>query len=330
MTTDSNPLPFSEDVEKGLLCSAIKSRDILAYCSASLCPEMFHIPAHRIIFRTLCALSQDDAPTDFVTVKSALKNAGKLEEAGGPEYLSGLWDFVPSSANWEHYSNLLFEYYDRRVGITECLELAEQLHDLRSETAPRQIVLQTVERLLAKLEARIVRERKPFSELVDETLERIEKRAEEHGVTGIRFGLEMLDEEIDGVQPGELCVISGQTSSGKSALALQAILSTAGEGKGVAIFSLEMPGTQIVERMLSSDGEISMKVIRGGLFSESERKRLRASVERIRHHPIHIEENSVYNITAIVESVSCAEITGRHRVGRCRLPATRWAGTVAS
>jgi replicative DNA helicase len=302
MKQEPQLLPFSEDVEKGLLCSAIKSRVVLSYCSASLAPEMFHLPAHRIIFRTLCALTDEEVRIDFVAVKSALKNAGSLQEIGGQEYLNSLWDFVPSADNWEHYSKLLLEYYDRRVGITECLGLSEKLRDLRTETNPRQLIIETLGRIGAKLEARIVERRKSFSLLVDETLEQIEQRAgEQHAASGIRFGMEKLDEELDGVQPGELCVISGQTSSGKSALALQAILWAARQRRGTALFSLEMPGTQSVERMFAADGEISMKVIRAGLFSEAEHKRLLASVLRIRSYPIHVEEQSAGNITGIID-----------------------------
>jgi replicative DNA helicase len=299
-----NPMPFTEDAEKAVLCAAMRDKDVLSSVSASISAEMFHNPAHRMIFRTLCALHAEDSAVDFIAVKTSLKNAGKLEGIGGSQFLSELWDFGDSGSGWKFYSDWLYEYYNRRVGITEGLALVEELRALRSGSVQsgtaRAIILESLERIQAKLEARIVREEKPFCELVDETLAEIEKRATSQVPTGIRFGLEKLDSEICGVQPGEVCVISGQTSRGKSALALQAVLSAAGQGKSVALFTLEMPGTQMVERMFSADGEISMKAIREGLFSKSDRERLSLSEQRLKCHPIHLRDD-LADINGIVD-----------------------------
>jgi replicative DNA helicase len=299
-----DPLPFNEDAEKGILCAATKSGEVLSHISAALLPEMFYIPRHRIIFRTLCALHSENVAIDPFTIASRLKDTQQLEEVGGRDFVDHLWNLWPTASGWGDYCEWLFEYYHRRVGIIEGQVLAEKLRGLVPGTVlsgtARALILESLEQIQAKLEARIVRDEKPFCELVDETLAEIEKRATSQVATGIRFGLEKLDSEICGVQPGELCVISGQTSRGKSALALQAVLSAAGQGKSAALFTLEMPGTQMVERMFSADGEISMRAIREGLFSKSDRERLSLSAQRLRCHPICLRDD-LADINVIVD-----------------------------
>jgi replicative DNA helicase len=309
-------LPFSQDMEKGLLCSVLNSSEVLSYCAVSLAPEMFYLSAHRHVFRALRALNNENAPIDFLTLKNFLESAGCLEEIGGPQYLNELFGFVPSSANWQFYREYLLSYYFCRTGIVRCTDLLAKLYDFNpyrsDEENPRELIVGTFERLVAQLDDRNSTKPKTFPELVDETLQEIEKRAVSPGVTGIRFDLEKLDREIDGVQPGELCVISGQTSSGKSALALQALLCTAQAGKGTALFSLEMPGTQTVERMFAAEGEIPMKALRVGLFSESQWAKLRQSAQRLKGHPIHIEGDGVYSITTILDR--CRLLKAKHDI----------------
>jgi replicative DNA helicase len=299
-------LPFSEDMEKGLLCSAMNSRIALSHCSAYLTPEMFYLPAHRQVFSALRALHSQNYPIDFLTLKNFLTTAECLEEIGGTQYLNELFAFVPSDAGWKFYYDRFLSYYVRRTGIVEFNDLIEKLYDVgpynSAEEDPRALMVETLEWVLALADQRREPISKPFPELVDQTIEGIQKRARSETVTGIRFDLEKLDQEIDGVHPSELCVISGKTSSGKSALALQALLFTARQGRSVALFSLEMPGTQTVERMFAADGEISMKMIRdASVFTESQWVKLHQSAQRLKGHPIHIEENSLYSIDTILD-----------------------------
>jgi replicative DNA helicase len=313
MTHTHDSLPCDEDAEKGMLCCLALNSSL--FDEAGLSSELFYIPANRIIFERMLDVYQQDSGTNFITLKAELVKTGQLEEVGGKEYLSEIWDWnrISGSAFWGHYRNLLTEQYSRRVGILECWELVEKLYDPGSR-ATAENIRETLERTLTRLAIQVAPRQKTFPELVEETLQEIEEQSQRGSVNGIRFGLETLDEEIDGIQPGELCVISGKTSSGKSALALQAVLCAAASGQGAAHFSLEMPGTQTVKRVFAADGQITMKSLRrSGLFSRSEWERLHASANRIKAYPIHIEDNTACDINQIVSR--CRLLKTKHGIG---------------
>jgi replicative DNA helicase len=309
-TPDS--LPCDEDAEKSMLCSLALQPSL--FDEAGLSSELFYVPANRIIFERMLDVYQQDSAITFVTLKAELVKTGQLEEVGGKEYLDELWDWNrTASALWWHYRNLLTEQYHRRLGILECQKLLEKLYDPGSG-ATAENIREMLERTLTRLAIQVAPRQKTFPELVEETLREIEEQSQRGSVCGIRFGLARLDEEIDGVQPGELCVISGKTSSGKSALALQAVLCAAASGQGAAHFSLEMPGTQTVKRVLAADGQITMKLLRrSGLFSKSEWERLHASADRIKAYPIHIEDNTACDINQIVSR--CRLLKTKHGIG---------------
>jgi replicative DNA helicase len=109
---EGRSLPFSEDGEKGVLCSLLLSpRDVLDLCQIKLRPEAFYAPAHQILFNLVAELVNSNKPIDFITLKQALKDRAQLDEIGGPEYLSDLFSFVSSAAN----AGLLHRYHPREV-----------------------------------------------------------------------------------------------------------------------------------------------------------------------------------------------------------------------
>ena len=124
-----------------------------------------------------------------------------------------------------------------------------------------------------------------------ETLEQIEQRGGNEGLSGVLFGLRSLDNELGGIRPGNVCVVASPTSGGKSALAAQAVLETARRSRPAAIFSYEMSSTEIIERMPAFEGSLSMRAIRFGRFSKPDLDALHQSAETISSYPIYIDED---------------------------------------
>src|SRR5215831_7702152 len=120
-------LPLNLDCEKALLCSCILSKELLD--EPSIEPELFVIPAHRIIFERLRELFEHGSGLDFLLFKDFLERGGELDEAGGALYLDEIWSFLPSAANWKHYRDILAEVRARRIGILSCSELLKELAD---------------------------------------------------------------------------------------------------------------------------------------------------------------------------------------------------------
>src|SRR5918911_65433 len=105
-------LPFSEDGEKGVMCSLLLSpREIADQCVLRLHRDAFYLPAHQIVYELVLEFNDKGKPVDFVTLKQMLKDRGQLEEIGGPEYLDELYSFVPTAANASYYIEIVREKY---------------------------------------------------------------------------------------------------------------------------------------------------------------------------------------------------------------------------
>lgn len=157
-------LPLSLDSEKALLCSCIKYAELLD--EPSIQSDLFYVPAHRLIFEHLRELFEHGSTLDFVPFKDFLARSGQLQEAGGPEYLDQIWDFVPSAANWKHYQSVLAQFRTRRIGILSCSRLLTELADPIMDVETN--LLERFGSIQAKIEASI---RAPSSniELISQT-----------------------------------------------------------------------------------------------------------------------------------------------------------------
>jgi replicative DNA helicase len=290
-------------MERCLLMSMICNQDALLSC-AHLNPEVFFVPANQIIFSILCNLASHDTPLAFPLVKLELSKANQLEEIGGVGYLNDMYDnsaFLPSSADWRRYRELVCGDHRRRVTIVGCQELIGQMYDRGLEAD--QSIAEIVEATLTKLSLNAAKPEKSFRDKVTETLQEIERRGSNEGLSGVMFGLPSLDNELGGIRPGNHCVIASRTSGGKSALAAQAALETARRGQAVAIFSYEMSSNEVIERMLAFEGDISMRAIRFGRFSKPELDSLHQSAETLSSYPIYIDEDFSADVDRITNRV---------------------------
>jgi len=297
------PLPYSEDFEKGLLCSIRYRPEILLEIHDVARASMFYSPAHALIFEALVAtapkFSGVSAEMDFYAVKHWLIASGNFEEAGGKELLNNIWNFVPTGANWRYYVEGVVGHYQRRMAILEAQRLIEQMYDLQS---PLEVTIrETVERVFTKLAIQGSRPEKMLKERAHEFLDILEERARQGGaITGITFGLPDLDEIVGGLQGGDVCVIAADTGVGKSALALQVVRTTSlDRGFASALFSLEMPWVQIFER-LHIQSNVAMKALRLGASTESERATIIRTTELlIQRNNIFIEDQFGQDISGI-------------------------------
>jgi len=263
------------------------------------------------VFDVLRELDESGSAFDFHLVKKWLADTGRLVEVGGAEGLSSLWSFVPTSANWQFYAKLVKENYQRRNALLQMQALSTQLYDQQAEFEDG--LSEHVEKTLMKLVLDVPRVEKAFKSHVLDTLNQIEAETQSQGTIGARFGVRSLDTAIGGIRAGEYLVICAETSGGKSALALNLILHEARRNVAVAVFSLEMSSTQVIKRMLASDGQLSMRTLRAGLLTEHDFPKLIHSAERVSKLPIHYEEGYSMNILQIVSRLRLLKV--RHNIG---------------
>jgi replicative DNA helicase len=284
-------LPFSEDGEKGVLCSLLLSpREVSDLCVLRLRPDAFYIPAHQIIYNLVIEFSDKSKPIDFVSLKQGLKDRNQLEEIGGPEFLSSLYSFVPTAANAAYYIEIVREKYLLRRLILTCNKLASQCYDPQEEIEP---LLDDAEKeIFAITGEHVTTEMASTKELVMEAIEQIERLYENRGsVTGLPTGFVELDRMTSGLHPSEMIVIAARPSMGKTALAMNIAEHVAMDvGKPVAVFSLEMSSQQLVQRLLCSRAKVDLQKVRNGFLSERDFPNLTTAAARLAAAKMFIDD----------------------------------------
>lgn len=238
--------------------------------------------SHRIIFNEMQLLLEKNKPIDLITLSESLENQGKLNIVGGFAYLAELAKNTPSVANIISYAEIVHE----RAIIRDMILAANEIADSGYNTQGR-----TSEELLDLAESKIFQiaeDRtnkhigpKGIEEILSETVEKIEKLYQKpnNGITGISTGYQDLDKKTSGLQNSDLIIIAARPSMGKTTFAMNLCEYAAmTEKKPVLIFSLEMPVTQIMMRMLSSLSRVDQTRIRTGKLSDEDWARISSTI----------------------------------------------------
>jgi len=171
---EGRSLPFSEDGEKGVLCSLLLSpKEVADLCVLHLRSEAFYISAHEIIYSLVLEFGDKRKPIEFVSLKQSLKDRNQLEEIGGPEYLSDLYNFVPTAANVGYYIDIVCEKYVQRRLISAYNRRWTQCYDQQLEI--EQLLDEAEKEIFAITGEHVTSEIVPTKELVMEAIEQIEK-----------------------------------------------------------------------------------------------------------------------------------------------------------
>jgi len=293
-------LPFSEDGEKGVLCSLLLSpREVADICVLRLGSGAFYIPAHQILCSLILEFGDKSKPIDFVSLKQALKDRNQLEEIGGPEYLSALYSFVPTAANAGYYIDIVREKYVLRRLILACNKLSTQCYDQQGEIEP---LLDDAEKEIFAITGEHVKtEIVPTKDLVMEAIVQIEKLYENRGsVTGLPTGFIELDRMTSGLHPAEMIVIAARPSMGKTALAMNIAEHVSIDvGKPVAVFSLEMSSQQLVQRLLCSRAQVNLQNVRNGFLSERDFPKLTSAASQLAAAKMFIDDTPGLTVTEL-------------------------------
>ena len=293
-------LPFSEDGEKGVLCSLLLSpRDVADICVLHLRSEAFYIPAHEIIYSLVLEFGEKSKPIDFVALKQALKDRNQLEEIGGPEYLSDLYNFVPTAANAGYYIDIVREKYVLRRLISACNRLSTQCYDQQGEIDP--LLDEAEKEIFAITGEHVKTEIVSTKDLVMAAIEQIEKLYENRGsVTGLPTGFVELDRMTSGLHAAEMIVIAARPSMGKTAFAMNIAEYVAMDiGKAVAVFSLEMSSQQLVQRILCSRAKVDLQRVRNGFLSERDFPNLTAAASQVAAAKMFIDDTPGLTVTEL-------------------------------
>jgi replicative DNA helicase len=288
--------PNNLDAEMSVLGSIMLDNDAYHQLEGMILPEMFYKEAHRKIFTVIENLINKNSPADLVTVIEELRTKGQLDEIGGPSYLVGLSEAVPTSVYANFYGKIVAEKAALRNLIAASSKVLQLAFD---EAAPVEELMDRAEKLI--FEVASTKQQQAFQampQLVNETFEFISTLTNNPGfTTGVATGFRDLDEMTTGLQPGSLNVIAARPSMGKTAFALAVAQNIAlKQNKTVAVFSLEMPASQLVLRMLCNEARVDMNRVRQGSLNERDFERLVTAAGKLAEAPIFIDDAADLNV----------------------------------
>jgi replicative DNA helicase len=254
----------------------------------------FYRRDHQLIFEAIASLVHDSKPCDAVTVSEILSNQGVVDEVGGLAYLARLTRDTPSAANVRAYANIVRDNALLRALVHAGGEIASGALNPQGR-APIDLVGEA-EQLVFAIAERGARAKAgfiPVREVLPQTIDRIDAMHQNPGAfTGVSTGYAELDRMTTGLQAGDLVIIAGRPSMGKTTLAVNIAENAAIDRKvPVAIFSMEMSAEQLTMRMISSLGRISQGNLRKGTLSTEDWPRITSATEVLSNSPIYIDES---------------------------------------
>ena len=289
--------PHSVEAEQSVLGGLLLEASALDKITDLVLPDDFYRNEHRLIYRQIIRLSELAKPVDVITVAEALQIAGELEKVGGLPYLGGLAQNVPSAANIRRYGEIVRERSIMRKLAEVGSEIASSAYNPTGRDAA-QLLDEAESKVFEIAEAGSKGKQGfiPMPPLLTQVVERIETlyaRDNASEVTGTATGFTDLDRKTSGLHPGDLIIIAGRPSMGKTALAINIAENVAMDSKlPVAIFSMEMGATQLAMRMLGSVGKLNQQDLRTGRLQDDDWGRLTHALGRLNDAPIHIDESA--------------------------------------
>jgi len=261
--------PHDLDAEVSVLGSMLLDNEIIGEVVTRLRADDFYREAHRRLFDTMTALYDSGKGVDAVILREELRRRGDLDAVGGPEALVNLLDRVPTAAHAEHYAGIVRDLAIRRGIIAAADRVIRGAFD--GEAAGRELLDEAEASFFALDRDSELNEGTRIGEILKEVFFKIDRIQQREGaVTGLETGFFDLDEMTSGLHSGEMVVVAGRPSMGKTTFALSLLEHVAVVGKKpVALFSMEMGREQIVQNMLCSRAKVeSMRLRRGFLADE--------------------------------------------------------------
>jgi len=285
--------PYSIEAEQSVLGGLMIDNSTWEQVADQIAEEDFYRRDHRLIFRAITALAENDQPLDVITLSEWLEQQKELENVGGLSYLGALAKNTPTSANIKAYAEIVRERSVLRQLIRVSTEIAESAYNTEGKSSAE--ILDKAEQQVFQIAEQGARTGKGYqsvTELMGATLEKIQTLFENDAAyTGVPTGFDDFDGKTSGLQPSDLIIIAGRPSMGKTSFAMNIVESVAVKAKqAVAVFSMEMPGDQLVMRMLSSLGRIDSNKVRTGKLDDADWPRLTSAVNILNEAPIFIDD----------------------------------------
>lgn len=292
--------PNSIEAEQSVLGGLLLDNEAWDRIGDLISDSDFYRDEHRRIYRQIRRLLEQGKPADVVTVAEALDAAGEGEHTGGLAYLGELAANTPSAGNIKRYAEIVRERSVLRRLVSVADEIAGNALNPLGRDA--KILLDEAEAKIFEIAEAGARNAEGFQHinpLLTQVVERIQELHDAENpsdITGVPTGFADLDKQTSGLQGGDLVIVAGRPSMGKTAFALNIAENVAVDtGLPVAVFSMEMGGTQLAMRMLTSIGRLDSQRVRTGRLNDDEWSRLSFALGKLHEAPIYIDESGGLN-----------------------------------
>ena len=266
--------------------------------------EDFYRADHRLVFEAIGMLASNNRPCDVVTVSEQLERLNQLEDAGGLAYISSLARDTPTAANVRAYADIVRERSMLRKLIKAGTDIATSVFNNEGETA-RELVDKAEQSVFAIAEegfrgkSGTVAARALLPAIIDQI---DEWQSNPDGLRGLPTGFTDFDKMTGGLRPGDLVVVAGRPSMGKTTLAVNMAENAAlhlEARASVAIFSMEMPSEQVITRMLSSIGRVPLGNLRSGRLTDDDWTRITSATGQLSEAKIFVDETPALTPTEL-------------------------------
>jgi len=293
MYTDRLP-PHSIDAEEAVLGSLLIDSDAILKVAPFLKPDDFYRDRNRYCYEACISLANRNEALNQVTVAHELDLKGRLDELGGPAYLSHLVSIIPTPLHAEHYGRIVAKC----AGLRRLIQAAGEIVGIGYEGAPTldEAFTKAEDVLFAVRPPRTRHDFRPLRQLLDEWLEERDTTEAFSKSVPLATGYESLDMLLGGLHASDLFILAGRPGFGKSALSLNIGRYVAGAQRPVALFSLEMGADQLTVRLLASEARVDSHRLRLGLLTEKEERRILDAVGALSELPIWIDDSPLLTI----------------------------------
>jgi replicative DNA helicase len=294
--------PQSVEAEQAVLGGLLLDNSTWDSIADRLRAEDFYRRDHQQIFMAIAELSARSEPSDAVTLAEYLAAKGLADETGGLAYLAGLARDTPTAANIRAYADIVRERSLLRQLIRVSGEVAASAYDSEGRTAV-ELVDEAERRVfeIAEQGRRTGSGFVPLHDILGATIDRLDLLQQSQGqLTGVSTGYHDLDRMTAGLQPGDLIIVAGRPSMGKTTLALNIAENAAiGAATPVAVFSMEMSRDQLAMRMISSLGRVDQSHLRTGNFGDEDWARINGAIAQMKTAPIYIDDSGALTPTEV-------------------------------
>jgi replicative DNA helicase len=308
--------PQARELEEAVLGAIMLEKNAFDVIAEILKPECFYVEAHQRIFSAMQGLANRSQPIDILTVAEELRFREELDIVGGAYYVTKLTNAVVSSANIEAHSRIILQKFIQRELIRISGEIIGDAYEDSTDVFD---LLDVAESKLFEITNNNLRKNfESIDSVLVDTIKRIEDlRHKNEDVTGVPSGFPTLDRVTYGWQKTDLIILAARPAVGKTAFALNLARNAAmhpNKPTPVALFSLEMSASQLVQRILSAESEIWLEKISRGKMEEHEMKQLYArGVQRLAQAPLFIDDTPALNIFEL--RAKCRRLKNKHNIG---------------